>query len=95
MFTAKVLFFGPDRGGRFTPPQPGYHPQVKIGDIYTSCEITSLDEKVAFEFNIEYLVVFRLLFPEQSSGHLSVGSAVWFYEGHHAIGQGVVLGDVS
>ena len=91
MFIAQVSFFGPEQGGRTRPPQPGYHPQVDVGNEYTSCAIESLGQETVFEFNATYVVGLRLLFPELYADRFSIGKAVHFYEGHHLVGSGTIL----
>ena len=92
MFIAKVVFIGPSRGGRDTPPQSGYHPQIKAGDEYTSCVIESLHDEAVFDFDAEHLVSLRLMFPEGHEDMFSVGSRINFFEGHHLIGSGTIVG---
>lgn len=91
MFIANVRFLSPEQGGRRTPPQSGYHPQVKVGAVYTSCEIRNSDTAVVFEFDKEYRVVLRLLLPELYGHLIAPGSLLSFYEGHHLVGKGIVL----
>jgi hypothetical protein len=91
MFVAKVIFYGPDTGGRQTPPQPGYHPQIKAGDEYTSCRIESLTGVAVFDFDVEHLVSLELLFPDVYAGRFVFGDAVAFYEGSHQVGRGRIL----
>jgi hypothetical protein len=91
MFVARVIFKGPDAGGRETPPLPGYHPQIWAGDAYTSCKVESLTGKVAFAFGIEHLVSLELHFPEIYADRFALGDAVAFFEGSHLVGRGVIL----
>jgi translation elongation factor EF-Tu-like GTPase len=91
MFVARILFFGADKGGRNSPPQTGYHPQIDIHGIHTSCVIESLDGEVAFSFNREHRVSLKLMFPDQYPDALKVGDAVNLYEGSKLIGTGRVI----
>lgn len=91
MFLARVTFFGPEKGGRRTRPQSGYHPQVDAGGVYTSCTIESLDEEAMFEFDQEYTVRLRLLLPELYRDRFSLGSTYCFYEGSHLVGSGTII----
>jgi hypothetical protein len=91
MFIARVMFWGHDKGGRSIPPQSGYHPQGDAGGGYTSCAIESLGTDTVFAFDREHLVSLRLLFPDRYRHLFAVGSAVRFYEGHHAVGEGTIL----
>lgn len=92
MFVANVVFIGPKQGGRNTPPQSGYHPQIKAGDGYTSCVIESLGDESVFDFDKEHIVSLRLMFPAGHEDMFSVGSRVSFFEGSRLIGSGTIVG---
>ena len=92
MLLAVVTFWGPDRGGRFTPPMPGFHPQIRVGNESTSCIVHSTENDVkSFTFNKPYRVKLELMFPEQYSGSLSVGDEVCLLEGTKQIAQGKII----
>ena len=91
MFIALVTFVGPDKGGRNTHPESGYHPQIDVGGEFTSCAIESLDNETVFAFDIPHRVALRLLFPDLYRGGFLVGSVVRFYEGNHLVGTGTIL----
>jgi translation elongation factor EF-Tu-like GTPase len=91
MVIARVRFLSLDEGGRTSPPSSGYHPQVAVGNEYTSCVIESLDGEMAFAFDQEHHVSLRLLFPDHYPDAFAVGQAVHFYEGSHLVGSGIVL----
>jgi len=91
MVIARVTFPGPDQGGRQTPPCSGYHPQVALGNEYTSCVLDSLDGEAVFAFGRAHRVSLRLLFRERHPDAFVVGRSLRFYEGSHLVGSGVVL----
>lgn len=91
MFRARVTFFRPEKGGRRTRPQSGYHPQIDAGGEYTSCAIESLDEETVFEFDRDYTVRLRLLFPEPYHDRFSPGGSYGFYEGSHRVGEATIV----
>jgi hypothetical protein len=91
MFIALVTFLRPDKRGRSTCPQPGYHPQIDAGGECISCAIENLDGEAEFVFDISHRVALRLLLPELYQERFSVGSAVQFYEGSHLVGTGTIL----
>ena len=91
MFIARVTFLRPKVDPQGWRPRSGYHPQVDAGGVYTSCAIESLDDETEFEFDTEYTVRLRLLFPELYRDAFSVGSTVRFYEGSRPIGSGTIL----
>lgn len=90
MWIARVIFLGPEKGGRFSPPQTGYHPQLEVGDEYTSCRIESLSNVSTFEFDREHEVSLKLLFSENYDQYLHIGSDVRFFEGSKLIGIGKI-----
>ena len=91
MFIALVTFVGPDKGGRNSHPESGYHPQIDVGGEFTSCAIESLDNETVFAFDTPHRVVLRLLITALYRGIFSVCSAVRFYEGNHSVGTGIIL----
>lgn len=91
MFMASVVFFARHVGTLDWRPRSGYHPQVKVGDKYTSCAIESVGGETEFEYDKPHVVRLRLLFPELYVGALFVGSALHFYEGHRPIAMGTIL----
>lgn len=95
MFLAEIVFFGQDKGGRFTPPKSGFHPQVKIGEEFTSCIIHSVEEGInVFSFNIPYQVKINLMFPQRYSDKLSIGQELFLFEGSKQIAQGKITGEI-
>ena len=86
-----MVFFRPQHDPGDWRPRPGYHPQVDVGSEYTSCVIESLGEETVFEFEQEYTVGLRLLFPDLHPDAFSVGSTVNLYEGSRAVGTGILL----
>lgn len=91
MFIAHVTFLSPQQGGRRTPPQTGYHPQIDAGGVFISCVIDSLGNETTFAFDMVHRVSLRLLFPDLYHEALAVGSDVRFYEGSHWVGSGTIL----
>ena len=91
MFIALVEFLGPDKGGRNTYPESGYHPQIDTGSEFTSCAIESMNEETVFAFDTPHRVALRLLFPDLYRDRFSVGSKVQFYEGSHLVGTGTIF----
>ena len=91
MFVARILFFGADKGGRYSPPQSGFRPQIDIHGIHTSCIIESLDGEVVFSFEKEHRVLLKPMFPDQYPDAFKIGDAVNIYEGSKLIGTGRVI----
>ena len=94
MFIAEVTFWGQEKGGRFTPPQSGFRPQILAGDVKTSCAVTSVEDRVTtFEFNKPYLVKLELMFPNEYGNALSVDGEVALFEGNKQIAAGKILSE--
>ena len=88
MAIAIITFWGPERGGRYTPPSTGYCPQVDIRGIHTSCMVESLEGEEIFSFEKEHRVLLKLMFPDQNPNAFEVGDVVSLYEGSKLIGSG-------
>ena len=100
MIYASVRFLDEGEGGRVNPPQPGYHPQLKIGALMTSCVIESCDENLTtFSFKKHHNVSLRLMFEKEVEAStvrelhalFPRGSQVEFYEGSRKIAEGRVI----
>jgi translation elongation factor EF-Tu-like GTPase len=91
MVVARIKFLSPDEGGRRSPPLSGYHPQLALGNEFTSCVIESLDGETVFAFHQEHRVSLRLLLPDHYPDAIAGGQSVSFYEGSHLVGSGIVL----
>jgi len=91
MYAAQVRFWGQDKDGRFSPPQPGFRPQLEIGEVHTSCTVSTDDSSVTmFEFDVEYEVKLELLHQEHYGNVLAVGDYVRLFEGNKQIAEGTV-----
>jgi GTPases - translation elongation factors len=56
-YDAVVRFLSKEEGGRHNPPLAGYHPQLRIGDIFTSAVIMPKnDNNEVMGFGIEHNV---------------------------------------
>lgn len=88
---ANIVFFSREHGGRFTPPESGFHPQIQIGEEYTSCKIDRIGYEKTFSFNMLVKVNLTLLLPEIYFQRLYEGLSFEIFEGAHHIGSGTVL----
>lgn len=92
MFLAKVTFWGQEKGGRLTPPQSGFRPQIQAGDVHTSCTVTSVDDTIIiFNFNKLTSVYLKLMYPDEYGDKLVVGDKVRLFEGNKQIAEGTIL----
>jgi hypothetical protein len=90
MFVARVKVFRSQHPSEDWGPRPAYHPEVDAG-VYTVCTIERLGAETTFEFEWEYTVWLRLLFPEEYREAFAVGSPVHFYVGGRPVGRGTRL----
>lgn len=88
---ARVKFFDAAGGGRLTPPESGFRPQIGINELHTSCTVESVEGKRTFPFNTEHRVSLKLMFPERYLDAFHVNDFVRFYEGNKIIGKGVIV----
>jgi translation elongation factor EF-Tu-like GTPase len=89
-YNAVVKFLFPEDGGRTTPPQSGYRPQLKLGDIQTSCMILSPnDDEGIMSFGKEHYVQLKLIFPEYQK-RITSNMGLEFYEGSRLVGIGKI-----
>jgi hypothetical protein len=88
---ASIVFFTRDCGGRSSPPQSGYHPQISIGEVLTSCRIDSANNEIKFDFDEYHEVYLTLLLPNVYLHHLREGLSFRIYEGAHQVGNGIIL----
>jgi len=92
IYLAKIIFYGPDRGGRTRAPQSGYHPQLRLGDVYTSCVIyVDDDTDTVFAFDHEHFVRLRLMSPQFYEDRLHVGDTLRWYEGSKQVAEGLLI----
>jgi len=86
---AKVKFLGKDQGGRTTAPRSGYKPQIKVGEVSTSCFITTVDNSVEImDFGITYDVFIELQFEDLYIDKIYIDMPIYLYEGSKLIGIG-------
>lgn len=86
--TARIRFLPSTEGGRSTPAMSGVRPQLKLGDVLTSCVVLSKDPSQVFEPGRDYEVALRLTFPEKY-GHLVCDDMpVELFEGSRLVARG-------
>jgi translation elongation factor EF-Tu-like GTPase len=87
---ATVVFFGPDRGGRHSPPVCGYRPQLDLGDVQTSCIIDGGQGDEGYNFDVEYIVSLTLMFPAQYGERVRPGDRFALREGARQVGTATI-----
>jgi len=91
MAKAMLTFLSAEEGGRIKAPQSGFHPQIDLGHVQTSCVVESLEGETVFGFEREHLVSLKLIFDKQYSWLPTVGDLVRLFEGDKLIGTGRVI----
>jgi hypothetical protein len=99
-FGAEIRFLSSTEGGRLRPPQSGFKPQLKVGELRTSCLVSSVDPTVrTFSFERSHRVKLQLLFKKEIEGlagcsladYCAEGMAIELYEGSKKIAEGYVV----
>jgi translation elongation factor EF-Tu-like GTPase len=90
-FLADVVFYSRENGGRFTPPQSGYHPQIMIGEESTSSIIESVNGERVLSFNVHHTVHITLMFPDIYRHRFNEELSFGIYEGEHLVGNGKIV----
>ncbi len=85
---AKVTFLTSSSGGRRTAPESGVHPQIKLGEVYSSCVVTSTKGLTVFPLGDEVDVEIRPMFPEVVGEAFSRLTLVELYEGSRLVAVG-------
>ena len=90
---ARIRFLTTAEGGRKTSPRAGtYHPQLKLGDVYSSCFVRTADGQAEeLELGKEYDIQLELLFPEHYGDFVQDAVECELYEGNHLVARGRFL----
>jgi len=87
---ARIMFLSQSEGGRRTPAISGIKPQLKVGDIFTSCFVWGESTDQIFVPGVEYLVDLQFPFWEEYSDRFTVGMHVQLREGTRIIATGSI-----
>ena len=85
---ARIRFLLPSEGGRSTPAMSGVRPQLKLGDVLSSCVVMSNSDTQTFELGCEYEVTLRLVFPEQYGRLVGFETPIELFEGARLVARG-------
>lgn len=85
---AKIRFLAPAEGGRSTPAQTGIRPHLKLGEVFTSCIVTSTGTVQTFEFGNEHEVNVEIPFWKEYGHLLRFGDPVELFDGSRPIARG-------
>jgi hypothetical protein len=85
---ARIRFLTVDEGGRLAWAEDGIRPQLKLGELSTSCVVRSAEGQRVFEPGVEYLVDLELMFWNQYSELLNRETSVVLLDGSRVIATG-------
>jgi hypothetical protein len=91
--TARIRFLTVEEGGRLDTARDGIRPQLKLGDVMTSCVVSSSDGASVFDAGVVYDVRLEIMFWDQYSHLFSRQNPVQLFDGSRLIAEGEVLGD--
>jgi len=91
--TARIRFLTVEEGGRLDPARDGIRPQLKLGDVLTSCVVSSLDGVSVFDAGVMYDVGLEVMFWDEYSHLFSRQNPVELFDGSRLIAEGEVVGD--
>jgi translation elongation factor EF-Tu-like GTPase len=87
---AKVTFLTSAQGGRLTPAISGYKPQLKVGDVFTSCFVWGDTRDQLFAPGVEYRVHLQLPLWQDYQSQIIVGMRVQLQEGSRIVAEGII-----
>lgn len=93
-FEAIVRFKKTEEGGRLSPPKSGYHPQLQVGEDYTSIIIRlkhAGEEEIPMELGMEHHVLVELQRGSPYQDKVTDGMHLNLYEGSKLVGQGKII----
>jgi hypothetical protein len=89
--SAVIRFLTTSEGGRFTAAMDGVRPQLKLGEIFTSCIVHGRGPNEPFELGVEYRVTLELVFLEKYGGLLSPSTVLALFEGNRLVATGRLI----
>lgn len=88
---ARVRFLTIEEGGRLSWAEDGIRPQLKLGDISTSCTVRSVEGTRQFEPGVEYLVDLELMHWEHYSHLIDLREPIVLLEGSRVVARGTYI----
>lgn len=86
-----TIKFGEFQKTRDWRPRSGIRPQLKVGDIFTSCVVRGPEDDSPFDSGVEYAVRLELLHWEQYKDKIYVGMPVQLNDGSRIIAHGKIV----
>jgi hypothetical protein len=92
---ARLRFLTTQEGGRVRAPEAGVRPQLKVGEIFTSCIIHPLDEANELALGQEHEVMLEVVFWDEYRRLFHDGMLLELYEGSKKVASGQFLDKLS
>ena len=87
---ASIVFTKFEHGGFSKPPRSGIKPQLRVGDVFTSCVVHGDSDQQVFEWGREYNVELELLHLEEYKNYIHNGMPVQLNDGSRVVAEGVI-----
>jgi hypothetical protein len=87
-FHATIRFLLTSENGRSKPAMSGIRPHIKLGDIFTSCIVRSLNSDETFELGRDYDVEIEIIFWEEYGSLFHENIPIELYDGNRVIATG-------
>jgi len=87
-FEARLRFLSPSEGGRSTAALSGIRPQLKLGEILTSCIVRSRAAVETFDLGIDYDVMIEIPFWNEYGKFFSGEAPIELFDGNRLIARG-------
>jgi hypothetical protein len=88
---ALIRFLTIDEGGRLSWAEDGIRPQLKLGEISTSCTVRSAEGARQFEPGVEHLVDLELMHWDHYGHLIDLREPVVLLEGSRVVARGAYI----
>jgi len=88
---AKIRFLPHEEGGFSRPPLPGVRPQLRLGDVFTSCIVCPKKQLERFEQGMDHDVILEVMFWDRYKELMPKDLSVRLYDGSRLVATGVFL----
>jgi hypothetical protein len=88
---SRIRFLSVEEGGWTSWAADGIRPQLRVGEISTSCVVRSATAAGMFEPGVEYEVELHLMFWDHYGHLVDLGQPVVLLEGSRVIAEGAYI----
>ena len=85
---ATVRFLLGSEGGRATPAMSGVRPQLRLGEVFTSCIVRSHGPSETFDLGVEFDVAIEIPFWDEYGHLLRKTEPIELFDGERLIARG-------